>query len=1168
MSGKQLDLFGAANAAEGAGVTDAAPRALREEPDSADAAVHAAAEAPLPDAAARARIATDLDTNLLVEAGAGAGKTTAMVTRMVALVRSGRATVDRIAAVTFTRKAAAELRERFQTVLERELIDAAGAREASASLLDAALRDIDRSFIGTIHAFCARLLRERPLDAGLDPGFRETFGAEEPMLRRAFYDRHIERLAAVGDASLSELAAVGLTPRQVFELFERLVENPDITFASAAAPRPDTAPARRAVEALLAEAARYMPAEEPEKGWDPLQLAVRTLRFRRWVLDWSDDTRFLDTLLETLGEAAPKPTQNRWSDDRSIRAAVKRMYEQLIDQCATGGVIGRTIRAWQEHRHPVALEFVSRAAAEFEVERRRAGTLFFGDLLMHAARMLRESESARASVGERYAYLLVDEFQDTDPIQAEVLFLIASDPHDRDWRAETPRPGSLFVVGDPKQSIYRFRRADITLYEEVKARFRAFGDVVELTSNFRSTPPIGTFVNDVFAPLLTGGADPGQAPFAPMRVRRAADAMAGVYWYQLVKPTGPFRYDEMAAQDAERIASWVARRVARGERSPGDFLILTRTRRRLPIYARAIEARNLPVEVTGGGVAIEEELRELRLLLAALADPGDERRTVAALTGLFFGLDYEQLASHVLDGGGRLGFLSSSKPADGSVAAALATLHRMWKLFRTEPADVALGRIVAELGLLPYAAAGELGGSRAGALLYILDAARAAALSGDASIAGIALAIDAAVATDEAEASLEPGRGDVVRVMNLHQAKGLEAPVVILVDPVGERDREPTLHVDRTGDVPRGHAVLSEPKKKGGYGSTVLARPLNWDEYAAREAAFEAAERNRLLYVAATRAADELVVATLDNGSSPWEPFTTYLRLDRPKLELEIEAPPPRTTLAASADEIEAEIAAVEAERARSARPTYHASPITRRVLEIVDRSGIAERERREGAAARASDLVAARHARGVDWGNSVHGALEAAARGLSGRRLSAACRALLIGNERPLDEDGEPRELDELVSIVEAARQAPFWPSAERARAAGTLLVEAPFAVRLEPAEYRAWVAPLGGAAAGASGAAGRAAAGDARAADAAAMQRNALQIVEGVIDLVFRDENGWVLVDYKSDATGAATPAARRARYRAQVALYAAAWERISGEPVMQRVVFYTADGSLDAW
>ena len=181
MSEPQFDLFGA---------LPASPPI----PDAKVAESVFAALRGLPDAAARARIREDLDTNLLVEAGAGAGKTTAMVGRMVALVRSGRAEVQQIAAVTFTRKAAAELRERFQTALEKALHAAVDPDDSEVrARLDRALRDIDRAFLGTIHAFCARLLRERPLEAGLDPGFRETLGSEEKRQQRQFWLTHLER---------------------------------------------------------------------------------------------------------------------------------------------------------------------------------------------------------------------------------------------------------------------------------------------------------------------------------------------------------------------------------------------------------------------------------------------------------------------------------------------------------------------------------------------------------------------------------------------------------------------------------------------------------------------------------------------------------------------------------------------------------------------------------------------------------------------------------------------------------------------------------------------------------------------------------------------------------------------------------------------------------------
>ncbi|MGH7575694.1 MAG: UvrD-helicase domain-containing protein, partial [Longimicrobiales bacterium] len=531
-------------------------------------------ERTLPDASARHRIEADLDTNLMVEAGAGAGKTTAMVGRMVALVRSARASIEQIAAVTFTRKAAAELRERFQTALEAELMAARERGDAeTAARTDVALREIDRAFIGTIHSFCARLLRERPLDAGVDPGFRELIASEETRLRREYWNTHVERLAAEGAPRLAELTEVGLKPAYLFTLFETLTDYPDVAFPAEPVARPDPSRARIELDALLDDAERLMPRDEPDAGWDELQTAVRTMWFYR-RLGWEDDLRFL----EALAQAFSRPNRiivARWGATPEAKTAVKSLERRFNDFAAEEGTGGRTLGEWYAHRYPIALAFAGEAAAMYAAERRRSGELSFQDLLMLTAAMLRERAAARSELSARYRFLLVDEFQDTDPVQAEVLFLLASTDPGSDWRAGVPRPGSLFVVGDPKQSIYRFRRADITLYNQVKARFRTFGAVLELTSNFRSRPPIERFVNDTFRRYFPAQATVKQAPFAPMRVVEEDAEPQGVFFYTLRRQGRRDLDNDLARQDADRVASWIAARVRSGARAPGDFMVLT-----------------------------------------------------------------------------------------------------------------------------------------------------------------------------------------------------------------------------------------------------------------------------------------------------------------------------------------------------------------------------------------------------------------------------------------------------------------------------------------------------------------------------------------------------------------------------------------------------------------
>jgi ATP-dependent helicase/nuclease subunit A len=1084
----------------------------------------------LPDQAQRDRIRHDLDTNLLVEAGAGSGKTTELVERMLALVQSGRAQVEEIAAVTFTRKAAAELRERFQTRLEQALRKAReDGDDEDARTLDRALRGIDRAFIGTIHSFCSRLLRERPIDAGLDPGFREILPAEDMRLRAEFWLAHIERLLAAGDASLAELARIGIATAQLVPLFNTIVEFPDVDFPAEAVPAPDTTAARVDLAALMDEAKQLMPDFEPDGGWDALQRIFIQLRFRK-RLTWDDDVRFIDAVADTpMGARA---TLVRWSHTPSEKQAVRQLEDRLQRFRSEAGSGGRLLRDWWAHRYPIVIRFAQTAAQHFAEQRRRLGTLTFNDLLMLCARLLRVSAGARAELGARYRYLLVDEFQDTDPLQAELLLLLAARPTPgvADWRHVTPRDGALFVVGDPKQSIYRFRRADIALYNQVKERFREFGAVIGLIANFRSRPPIERFANAVFERLLPAQATTEQAGYAPLRVQQADAPMQGVYWYETEDLS---RYEPIADRDADRVASWIAARIAAQERTAGDFLVLTQQKRYLPRYARALEARGVPVQVTGAGLGIETELEELELLLRALADPGDATLTLAVLVGLFFGLDYEQLTTHVADGGGRLSFTHVPESPVTDVDNALFTLHEFWRITRTEPADVAVARIVERLGLLPFAAAGELGESRAGALLYILDAVRKTALDGDASLAGALAAIQAAREAEEAEAPLEPGRSDVVRIMNLHQAKGLEARVVILAAPIGLYEPSPLRHITRSVENrPAGYIHICQADER----NPTLARPHDWSEHEQTERRFEGAERDRHLYVAVTRARDELIVGRVRDkeSKSPWHKLYEELELNWPCIALPLGPRGERPHLELSAAEIQQRVAGTVSRRTDLTRSTYRSASVTTRVKAAAgDDTHVTDPSLPPG--------------RGPDWGTAVHGALEAAGRGVTGVELRHVCRALLRAHERPLRADGEPAELDELIGIVHAVAQSELWSRARSAGQNGNLLVEMPFALSLTDQQYAELLSQAGVRQ------------------DAPEAPR---ELLEGVIDLAFHDGDGWTLVDYKSDAAGSHIDPALLERYRAQVSLYAAAWTRISGQPVRDRMILFTATAELDRW
>ena len=494
----------------------------------------------------RERVRTELRTSFLVEAGAGSGKTTLLVDRMVALVESGETEVAHIAAVTFTRKAAAELRERFQVALEaryREARRDPGQGERAARLREA-IDGIDRAFLGTIHAFCARLLRERPIEAGLDPEFQEAQEAETKLLQDRFWTSYVERLVSDSDPLVEELARAGLRVHELRRAFGQMVENLDVEYPAepVAAPEPeDVREMRGVLEKMLGRALTLMPPDdaEPERGWDSTQLMVRSLRYTRRIRGWDD----LATLFDAAEQmsSGKSMTFKRWPHPQRT---VKRLKQELDVLTAEDGLVRGHVNRWLAHRYSMAIRLVRRAALEFAEERLRMGLLSFHDLLMLTAKLLREHPDVRRDLGERYRYVLIDEFQDTDPIQAELLFLLSSEPEPQagdagarpaDWRSAVPRPGALFVVGDPKQSIYRFRRADIAVYNQVRARFREFGDVLLLITNFRSRQSVADLVNSVFdhPTRFPREETDHQASFARMvPYPREPDGPEGVFHYK------------------------------------------------------------------------------------------------------------------------------------------------------------------------------------------------------------------------------------------------------------------------------------------------------------------------------------------------------------------------------------------------------------------------------------------------------------------------------------------------------------------------------------------------------------------------------------------------------------------------------------------------------------
>jgi ATP-dependent helicase/nuclease subunit A len=1045
---------------------------------------------PAPDQPARDLIRERLDINLLVEAGAGSGKTECLAQRMAAGVLEGRYAVEQMAAVTFTRKAAAELRGRFQLTLERVLAaEQDGTKRQRAQL---ALRHLERLFAGTIHAFCAHLLRERPVEAGVAPGFTELDEMAEIDQRRGAWRDYLDRQRAQGSPALQELLEAGVRPADLDRAFDTVCNYAEVAFPVGEAPRPDPAQAREALPRFWKGLNALLPGPIVPATTCKVQRTMREFARRLRVASLEEPRMVAELVAEWPDE--PDMVQKWWAEDGAGRKAAKAKIEALFTDFHRAAL--PFLDAWYQYVYRLALTLLIEGREHAAAARRRAVTLNYGDLLQYAATLLRDNLEVREALQRKYRWLFVDEFQDTDPIQAEVILLLAGAPSpERDWTRVPLRPGALFVVGDPKQSIYRFRRADIDIYQRVRQRIEATGgQVATLTACFRSGPALCEWANTAFGKLFPVDPTPHQPGFAGLQAARDEKGAAfGVRTIEI--PDTVSGGDAVAAFDAEAIARFIRAEVDASRRTPGDFLILTRTRRALPIYTRALEALRLPVEVSGGAAFAQSvAVTGLADLLRALTDPDDGPAVVGVLRGPLFGLSDPELFRHRQAGLGLLITAPNLAEVPGPVGAALRTLRAMYEWTRRLPAPAAVERLLEATGLLALTTAGSPGGAEAGDLLHAVDRIRQITEEGG-TLADAAEALIRDLESTEVESvPLEPGRTDVVRLMNLHKAKGLEAPVVCLADPVRGWMDNVEVRIVRDGLNATGYFELWREK---GRGRAVLGRPEDWEEHKELERAYIDAEQYRLVYVAATRARDLLVVsrpAKASGRNRPWQMIEPYLA-KVPALAIPVASIPSAPTLP---DLSAGARAAAQAAREARLRTLGEASWQVESVTGTAHRAGPYGHPLQEGRT-REPDT-------GIAWGSLIHFLLEHAMRGPHHRRAHLE----RVANWFAFDKPELRRVISEALDTVERVMTAEFW---QEALAAEERAVEVPFAVRVE-----------------AAGAVPR--------------------LLHGVIDLAFKTADGWTLVDYKTDQLGPGVDQLA-AHYAPQIRAYADHWTAQLGTP-----------------
>lgn len=1044
-----------------------------------------------PDQKSRELIERELDVNLMVDASAGSGKTESLSRRMAHGILSGRYQVDNMAAVTFTRKAASELRTRLQLVLERAVRDEDQTRSRRAHT---ALTSLESMFIGTIHSFCARLLREFPVEAGVSPGFKKLDQSAQQQLRVKVFQQTLETCSHQFPGLLAELSESRVRPTDLLDALATVCDNNDVDYPAQARSRPETQPVWQAMDRFAQQLTELLPEDIPKETTCGVQSAARSFMPR---LKLANRERLFGLVqcLE-IWDGALKVTQKYWPGKAAER---KRVSAEALEhaQAFVEQTVAPFMQSWRAYLYGLTMKLLLQARKELVAERLRTAQLDFGDLLELTARVLRQNLEVRQALQSKYRWLFVDEFQDTDPIQAEVILLLSSreDYQGSDWMVAPLRAGSLFVVGDPKQSIYRFRRADIDTYEFVKKRIlENGGKLAPLTTSFRSIPELCAWSNGVFSSLFPNESVPGQAAFSGLQpVRERPDgALGGVF--QLTDHSS--RYFEVAEHESRRLAGIIVEAVREHGYSWGDFLVLTQRKGQIAHYARALEELRVPTETTGALPEDSPWVTAIKELLAVLGDPQDTIATVGVLRGNLYGISDEELYRHKTEGGSFSLLSAAYGKGHGPVLGALEDLSLMHSWVAELPAGAAVEKILDHTGVLAMAATENPGDGHVPGLMQLADQIRLASLAGRSLAQALA---DIELQEQTRPVSMNSGRRDVVRVMNLHQAKGLQAPVVFLAAP--------------TSGLPDtvSHRVVRQEGRALGYLSIenryrVFAQPYDWQQHQALEQGFQQQERLRLLYVAATRARDLLVVSRWSgqHGSAkqPWQRFHPFLE-DVPELPWGGMGAADSSSSFSVEDANEAYLERT-AGWAQCRLPSWSRTSVTaHNSSKGLSRFEVPVPE--EVLAGERKDV-------GPAWGELIHRLLEQAVRGPNRDREHLEKLARWYVYEQPELLEVVPLAVDTVLQVM----QTEFW---QRVMQSGERLVEVPFGVKVDK------------------------------------------ELVFGVLDLALRGEHGWELVDYKTDQKAMDQLVEQ---YAAQVGEYARHWSAIVDD-VTYAGIFRVREGEL---
>jgi ATP-dependent helicase/nuclease subunit A len=804
---------------------------------------------------------------VVLSSGAGCGKTMTLATCYLAQLRAGAA-VGHLAAITFTDRAAREMRKR----IREEMLK---ARPLDPSLWDVHLRDLETATISTIHAFCAGLLRQHALVAGIDPHFEVLEEVFSLNLRDGALDEAIQVLLTANDHAsedLRELVAM-FGWSDVRKAIDELVIAADPSRWTSWGNRPpadivdewkslhNRAAPRCIAHALMNEAAitrcldllRTVECPGPKMAERVAAIFDGIQRLPKE----SDPAKLIEQIREAAKVQGAEPGK-KWPDQHEyerVRDALKDFRDALPGITLAFDDDGLSLeRAAMASQRFLSVASVCRDA--YQAAKARHRVLDFQDLLMQARKLLRDRPEIAQSLRRRYVFFLLDELQDTDPVQMELVELLTH-----------KEPNRLFAVGDKKQSIYRFRGADVTQFDRLHERAPDFGRL-RLTLNFRSQPGIIRFVNALFRKHMSN--------YEGLRAHRpqlTAEPCVEFLW----SDSDGENADGARKLDARRIARRITQMIGQCERpvvdknsgqlrpaSLGDIVLLFRSMSNVAIYENALRDAEIDYHLVGGRAFFaQQEIYDLLNLMRALENPHDGLSLAGTLRSPFIGLSDDALfvLSRHADG---LWPGLHDEPArqrlpvdDRPVAERAVRFLDRWRAQKDRlPIAGLINFVLADCGYDAALQFERYGDRKLANLWKLIELARTFGRAGRFGLADFIHRLDSAVSseTKEEQAATLPEDSNVIRLMTIHQAKGDEFPIVILPDigaKIGGRHFSRAIWHNDFGCVVRPPNDL-EP-------SDFSAAP--WKLWLKYEELADWDEELRTFYVACTRARDFLVLA-------------------------------------------------------------------------------------------------------------------------------------------------------------------------------------------------------------------------------------------------------------------------------------------------------------------